>query len=242
MNANPVNPSALSPSRPARFLARAAALALLTVGLFGCPPPSVSANFTVSPEKACPGTPVQVSWSADTSAAVTVTLPNGMSYTGASGTQTFSATSSGTVSLSASRSGYATTQLSKALDVVSGPRTVSLGGPTSCGLVSTLYYSSAVYGVQAVSDESNVDSHLKVDSISRLWGDSRDYDIAHAGLRVPLPRGTSATTALSGQSLYGTWVITSPLEDDEYSCVLGTDPSYRAWPSIIAVNAQVSCR
>lgn len=241
MNANPVTPSAVSPSRSATSLARAAALALLTVGLFGCPPPSVSANLTVWPQQACPGATVQVSWSVDPSAAVTVTLPTGLVLTGTSGTQTFSATTSGTVSLSASRSGYSSTQRSLSVDVVSGPRTVSLGGPASCGLVNTLYYSGSVYGVQAVSDQSNADGRLKVDSISRLWGDSRNYDIAHAGLRVALPSGTAATTAFSGQSLSGTWVVTSPLEDDEYSCVLGTDPRYHAWPSVIAVNAQVSC-
>ena len=79
----------------------------------------------------------------------------------------------------------------------------------SCGTTSTLYYAGPVFAVQAVSDQSNVDSHLKVDSISRLWGDSRNYDIAHAGLlpyKGTLTRDDVTLTACTCSN-YQTFII-----------------------------------
>jgi hypothetical protein len=178
-------------------------------------------QFTASAHYVCPGQQVQIGWRVTGSGTMksvppVASLPDGP--VDDEGQATVTPTMTTNVELHVTRFLGHPTSSTQELRVLGGsptpePLTVSLADPSAgCGDGK----------VWATVHPQHLSNDLKVATVSSHPGDSRTYDVAHAGVHAAVSPGTGATQ-FAGMPIMGDWVLTSPLAARE-SCGTPTLP------------------
>ena len=184
---------------------------LLAVSLAAC---NASVDqFTASAHYMCPGRQVQLAWRVTGSGTMRslpplASLPDGP--VDDQGHATVAPMASTSVELHVTRFLGHPTSSTQELRVLGPsptpePLAVSLADPSSgCGDGK----------VWATVHPQHFSNDLKVATVSSHAGDSRTYDVLHAGVHATVSPGTTATQ-FAGFPIMGDWVFTSPLRSGE---------------------------
>lgn len=200
------------------FLLAAGAL----LGAVGCsswfPPPQPRVtNLVLSPQRACPGDVVTVSWTSANASGVTVTTPAGTQHVGVAGSLTFVATGPGTITARAD-GGSASGTMTQDVDVLMAGSVLAVGD-----LWSRYDASANVWVAQTAIAPSAISPRATVDLVTNPM--TVPIGVRHdAGLWDIIPAlGASAT--LAGPPA-GTWRVARDVRWDESTS--GTGPGVLA--------------
>lgn len=197
---------------PGKYMTRAGAvmgIAALVCLLAGCA--ARVKSFSAVPRHVCAGEPVHIQWNVVGSASVTVTPPDAGLVDGpvaSEGQATIRPAATTKVALHVTRMLGRSTTSTQEIQVTSAPRKPQV-------LAASMGDSDAQPGCAGGKAWATVHADrfapdLKVSTVAAYPGDSRIYDVRHAGLDVAVAPGSPAT-ALRDTPIAGDWILTVPL-------------------------------
>jgi hypothetical protein len=202
--------------------ARALALALMALALSGCnisvgnsdpnDGPGPAHNFKVSPEWACPGSPVLLKWSTDSRNSVRVfNETTGEEFPAShSGSATGDVWESTVYVIQVTSPNGSTRTTRKTVHMVTAS-SITVGGLSTTAQLECPWNVSVNLTTQ---DTSEYDSRLTVKGVFKVGDSRRAYGVGLNGTGVDLLPGVTSTDAFQGRSFAGKWAITTVRDGD----------------------------
>ncbi len=201
----------------------------------GCHWPGVGATngtVTVTPDFACPGSTVRVTWTSRAGSTVDVRSPSGaLLGSTANGSATFTASTSGNVSLTVNGESSRA-----AFEVASSPQPLATIIGVRCGLLTSGYTGIASTAVPLIGPRgvSRFDPRLQLDWVQVPRGQA---GVEHDG-NVFFIEGGAATPAFGAAGgNYRVTALLDPTETCGFPTAFNPNP-----PSSLLLNMQASCR